>query len=666
MFGLSLIHTGFLGAAVAVAVPILIHLLMKPRAKPALIGTLRFLKRALQQTTRRRKIRRWLLLALRAAAVLLLALLFARPYLPGAGGLGKDREAVVLIDQSASMAAMYSGRPLFDCAQRAAEKILRELPSGTAVHIAYFDDRVWGGDGDERAPSTPADSSGTKKTKISKQPGYAGTDFGLALNWARDIFTTSGRKERKVYLLTDLQRTGRKRTPCKGFPEEAEVEVIELGKPLMGNIAVEKVEVLRTTIRGREPIEVTAHLSNAGSFPAHNIRARLLLESGGPNPIQQSQTVSIAPGAYEQVRFSLPIVRPGLYQGYVEVAADDGFPADDRRWVAFEARNADRLLLVDGQPGSSVFGDETYYLETALRLSQPGKGSAPTPYEPEHLVFDGRVGLPELGNYQAVILCNVAGLDDAALAQLQKYVGWGGRLLVFTGGQVEPEAYGPLSRAGLLPAAVEGTSGAGVYRLKSWEKDHPIFRPFNDPQQGDLRRLVFRKITRLKPTAEGKVLAATENGSPLVVEGQPGRGAVLMFAAPVDRDWSEWPQSRLFVPVVHQLVGYLTERLPENQRVHTETAGPGSANPPGIGREKDVVVVRNVEPTESRIERYTEKQFREEFQLARAKVGEDPQKTFAAVLSPGAERPNELWTKVIFILLAVLTVETFVANRTHA
>ena len=40
---------------------------------------------------------------------------------------------------------------------------------------------------------------------------------------------------------------------------------------------------------------------------------------------------------------------------------------------AFETRMPERVLLVDGEPGPSVFGNETYYLETALRLSLPGE-----------------------------------------------------------------------------------------------------------------------------------------------------------------------------------------------------------------------------------------------------------------------------------------------------
>src|SRR5437763_6049108 len=137
MAGLGLIHLGFLAAGAAVAVPVLIHLLLRARARRVEIGSVRFLKLALRESTRRRKLRRWLLLALRAAAVLLLALLFARPYL-SAGAEGRDREVVLLIDQSASMAAVQSGQTLFARALDAADGVLAGLPEQTAVRLAYF------------------------------------------------------------------------------------------------------------------------------------------------------------------------------------------------------------------------------------------------------------------------------------------------------------------------------------------------------------------------------------------------------------------------------------------------------------------------------------------------------------------------------------------------
>jgi hypothetical protein len=238
--------------------------------------------------------------------------------------------------------------------------------------------------------------------------------------------------------------------------------------------------------------------------------------------------------------------------------------------------------------------------------------------------------------------------------------------LIFTGGKCLPAGYAPFAQAGLMPCTVEGVSEAGLFRLQTWNKDHPLFRPFDDPQQGDLHRVSFRKITRVKAAADAKILAADAKGNPLLLEKNVGRGKVLLFASTADRDWGDWPQSRLYVPIVHQIFGYLTERLPENQRIHAEIAGPGVDRPPGVAIDKSTVVVRNIDARESRIERYTQPQFREEFQLAAVKMAEDPRQTLAAMLPAGAERPNEIWPRVIWILLLILVLETFIANRTHA
>lgn len=109
---------------------------------------------------------------------------------------------------------------------------------------------------------------------------------------------------------------------------------------------------------------------------------------------------------------------------------------------------------------------------------------------------------------------------------------------------------------------------------------------------------------------------------------------------------------------MHQLAGYLTERLPENQRV--QIAGVGPDNPPGIEAEGRTVFVRNLDPEESGIERATPEQFRAAFELQDVAVTGDTTGASGA----DVERPDELWTYLAWILLALLLVELFVANRT--
>ena len=652
MSGLGLIHAGFLAATAAVAVPILIHLLMRPQARAETIGSVRFLRLVLQRSTRRRNIRRWLLLALRTLAVLALALLFARPYLATPGGPGRDRLVLVLLDRSASMWATESGRTLFAAAKQAALDIVAKQPEGTEVRLAWFADR-----GPEAASDLRLDEP--------PQPGYASTDYGLALAWARDELALSPRRYRKVFLLTDLQLSGLHRSACPGFQAEVEVDIRELGRRPAANLAVDRAEASQTTLRGGQPVIVAAQVANLGLFPARDVAVRLVLEAEGAS-VDQTQKISVAPGANQAVSFSVPIEKPGQYQGYVEVSGDDGYPIDDRRWLAFEAQQPDRLLLVDGEPGASVFGNETYYLEAALRLAVAGQGAPLTPFEPVRLALSGPQSLPDLSEYRVVMLCNVAALSAADSSRLDRYVAAGGRLLVFAGAKLQPEGYAAVQQAGLMPATIGIQADPASYRMQTWDKEHPIFRPLSDPQQGDLRRLVFRRIVRMKANSEAKVLAATDGGDPLLVEKSRGRGTVLLFAAAADRQWGDWPQSRLYVPLVHQIVGYLTDRLPENARVRSELAGQGADDSPQIREVNGLTVVRNLDPRESRTERCTIHEFRRAFDLAEEKPQGEAESVAATAGPDDSQRPDEWWPYLVWALLLVLVAEVFVANRSHA
>jgi hypothetical protein len=650
MAGFGLVHLGFLAAASALAVPVLVHLLLRPRARRVEIGTVRFLRLVLRESTRRRKLRHWLLLALRCAAIVLLALLFARPYWGMAGEKGRQREVILLIDQSASMGAVQTGQTLFARAQEAADKVLQELPEHTAVQLAYFDAQ-----GVEPAPEVRIDPT--------RQAGYAASGYDQAMRWARDRIVLSSRNRRMVYFFTNLQR-GQRSSSFDSMPPEVDFEVVEVGPTLLRNLGVVRAETSGTTIRDKQPVVVNVQVRNAGLFAARDVRVRLVLEGASPKR-EETQTVSVPADSVQEIRFLVRVERPGIYTGFVEVVADDDFPLDNRRWLAFEARPPDRLLLVDGEPGRTVYTNETYFLEAALRLRLPGKDAPLTPYEPERLPWEAGARLAGLDRYRAVVLCNVDRLAEADRSNLVTFVSGGGSLLVFTGGRVQARDYEPLCRSGLLPAAVEGPAGPDVFRFGTWDTEHPLLRPLSDPQRGDLRRITFRHITRLKPTEGAKVLARAQGGEPLLVEGRLREGTVLLVASAADRDWSDWPQSRLYVPLVHQIVGYLTGRLVENGAVRTAPTGPGRQNPPGIVPDGRTMVVHNLDPTTSEIKRLSEEAFRTAYNLRRTEKGH-PQTVTAASPLPGDERAGELWAYVVWALLVVLGIEFVIANRTHA
>jgi Aerotolerance regulator N-terminal len=652
--GLGFIHLGFLAAAAAVAVPILIHLLFRPRARKMEIGSLWFLRLVMRDSARRRKVRRWVLLALRALGVLLLALLFARPYRIDAAASGSERELILLIDRSASMGASGGRATPFAKAQQEAAEILRDLPAGTTAHLAYFD-------------AEGAEPEREARIDTALEPRPAGTDYGKALAWARDIAIASRRGNREVLLWTDLQRSGiRSRVEPPFPPTGVRVEVNDVGRPITRNLAVDLVEAERTDLRKGKPVRITARIFNAGFFPARNVPVKLALD--GNSPIEQ--TITIEGRTRALLSFDVPIDEPGVYSGFVEVKGDDELSFDNRRYVAFETRLPERVLLVDGEPGPSVFGNETYYLETALRLGLPGneaKEAPPTPYEPVRIEAAGPAyTLPDLDGFRVVVLCNVAGVSRESAGSLSRFVDAGGSLVIFLGDHASESANATLLDASLLPGRIGEQSEQGPYRIADWNKNHPILAPFADPLHGDLRTLRFQKIARITPVPEAHVLAAAQGGLPILLERTHGRGRCVLFAIPADNAWGEWAIHRLYLPLVHQVAGYLTDRLPGTGRVRAAPAGRAATEAPGVTVEQGRALVRNVDPEESDVERTTAAKFREAYRLPASVAGDLGRNQRGDGLGAGAERPDELWRTIAWILLFVLVVETFVANKTYA
>ncbi len=95
-------------------------------------------------------------------------------------------------------------------------------------------------------------------------------------------------------------------------------------------------------------------------------------------------------------------------------------------------------------------------------------------------------------------------ISSAEAGVLTRFVESGGSLIVFTGDQVKPGAYAALEQAKVLPARWQGPAEIGSYRIADWVKDHPLLKPFADPQYGDLRTLRFRQITRMLADPEAR------------------------------------------------------------------------------------------------------------------------------------------------------------------
>ena len=123
---------------VALAIPVLIHLIQRERKNVVPFPSLMFVRRIPYSSIRRRRIHNWALLLLRLAALVLIIAAFARPFLRSTSlvaAAGGARDAIILLDRSYSM----GHGDQWDRAKRAATDAVAKLADGDRGTLVLFD-----------------------------------------------------------------------------------------------------------------------------------------------------------------------------------------------------------------------------------------------------------------------------------------------------------------------------------------------------------------------------------------------------------------------------------------------------------------------------------------------------------------------------------------------
>ncbi|MDB5350355.1 MAG: hypothetical protein JWN86_1602 [Planctomycetota bacterium] len=651
---MSFIQAGMLGALGALTIPIVIHLMFRRQARTVELGTLQFLKIVLRDNSRKRKLKRYVLLALRLAGVALIAFLFARPYLLANEPIDGSRLVVVLVDRSASMGLVGGKRPI-DLASAALRTIVNRAGSGTQLEIALFDREVF--------PFARASDA----IKADLEPTSSGTDYSAAMAWARDLCVRSKASKKELHIFTDLQRSGLDRGDSVKVPSDVEVTLLDLGRSFPKNVGVTALSVSPESLRPRDKGVLSCTVRNASPMPVGKVPVKLHLAAPGIDAIDLGQTVDLAGNSSSILEFRLPEIPEGLWRGNVSASTGDDLGVDDRRHVALSVSPATRILLVDGDPGTSSFESETYFLKAALRLAPAGETYAKAPFAPRTINSDElRSGMPDLSRFAVVVLANVGDLSAGHAKAIADFVTRGGGFLVFSGEGVTAEASANLAHAGLGVGKIIGPekSGDRPFRIDTRQESHPVFRPFADPEFGDMRRPAFSTITKILPDPSARVLATFGGGNPALLEKTVGRGRVLWFTSSCDRAWSDWPRGRMFLPMVHQMVSHAAG-LADGGKIRQEMASGGKDA--GISDADGLVTVTNLDPYETETARCTPKEFADRFGFRLPEMKAAPARTSVGrVEADDRVRSDEIWPWLALTLAGVLMLECFLANRTAA
>jgi hypothetical protein len=535
----------YLLGALAVGVPIWVHLIRHERARPLPFASLMFFRRIPQPTVSRRRLKHLLLLAARCLLVLLIALAFARPYLSGPAapaGLGPQARLFVLL-ADCSLSMQYGDR-----ARRAADAARQALDRMGALDQA----QLVAFDSEARVLNAPTSDRGVLRGLIDSglRPGALPTNYAVALR-ALEKLAEAAKTPVSAFLISDFQKSGwLPGSAPLSLPRGTSLELMPVDQAARPNWSVSELAVSRDTFQGRYPRRLQVRVNGFQTAAANPTRTRkeLALKINGREVARRAVEVP-AGGAATAVfeGFELP---PGASRGEIRLQPGDGLPQDDVRYFALVRREAGRVLYLTG----SDSGREAAYLREAL-----GAGEDPMfTLEPRPLA--AAVSEP-LESYAAIVLSNAGALPGRLGARLKEYVEAGGGLFLVLGDRTDWPA---LARAlgALLPAS--GAEKAYVRRdaeqfitLGEFRRDHVIFQPFAETAAGGLLAARFFGYFRLSGAGDEAVLARFSTGEPALLARAAGRGRVLLLASSADNVWSDLPLHAGFVPFIWQALRFL-------------------------------------------------------------------------------------------------------------
>ncbi len=548
--GLAFLVPAFLAGALALGLPIWVHLRNRPKTDTVEFPSLMFIERIPYRAVQRQQLRHRLLFAARSLALVLLVLAFARPFfgdaLPTAAA-GGAREVVVVLDRSWSMS--YAGH--WQAALAAVRAELGALRGGDRVSLIVFDEQaevlV-----ESQPPSVLADG-----LLNGLRPSDLATSYAAGLRAAARVIADGTLLASEIVLVSDFQRSGQPEDIEIRLPASAVLRPVSVVGGPVTNVGVADLALDHVIGTEGPGLRVTVRLTGQGGAEERSVPVVLLVDG---EEVQRRAATLPGEGA-ARLAFD-PILSEQEVRLEVRLA-EDALVGDDIFHAVASPGAALSVALLDN-PGAGT--SDSLYLERAL-----GVGTRPAFLVDRQVLRDLRA--VDLAGHDLVVLNDAGALDAGSATALNEYVRAGGGLLV---GLAEMADEGV---SDLLPFAVAGVvdrGGALGATLGFVDTAHPVFEAYRSPEAGDLAGARFYRYRALDPDPQEGVLARFDDGATALMHFPVGEGRVMVWTSSLDTFWTDLPLQPIFVPFVHEVAKFAASyREADPWQAATTDRGPG-------------------------------------------------------------------------------------------
>lgn len=521
-------------AGVGAAIPFILHLMQNRKRLRRPFPTVRFLKKAEKNTSRRIRLENFLLWLLRTLIMVSLGSAFAMPMLR-TGGLAwlgdTPRDVAIVLDASYSMGYQSDRVAIWDKAIEAAVAIVEGLHE--ADRFCIFLAR-------EQPEAIVAEPIADKHDGVARlralQVGNSESRIVPAVNAAmKALLKADTQREREIHIITDNQALPWR--PLASGGTEAEVDaktavfVSLLGVSAPQNTGIVSFDLQPPVARHGSEMRALFKLHHTG--PATDSTLSLFIDDReiSRKHVPAAETESAEPS------FTIPVLDVGVHTARIQTP-EDNLAADNTFYFLVRVQEQMPALVVGAE-------SETLFLRTALRA---GFGSMKAV---ESISPDKVIDKP-LSRYGTVILCNALPLFGQAITAIESYVKAGGVLVIFPGSAAKLDAYTPWSCLPGLPRSIEDLPLAQRNRTLIWEQpQNPLVRTLREgigiPAIAIRRKLSFDGLHE-----GGQRVVSMGANQPFLLSRQFGAGHVVLFSVSADRNWSDFPLSPFFLPLLLQ------------------------------------------------------------------------------------------------------------------
>lgn len=575
---ISLLNLGMMFGLIAVAVPIIVHLLNRRRFDVVEWGAMQFLQLG-EKTRQKIKISDLLLLLLRMALVAILAMTFARPFVQGSVYLRslypQPIDLVIVIDSSYSMGWNGNGPTPHTKAIQECHHLLDQLTPVDRVAIidARSRPRLL-----TPAPLTDTATARLELEQLQRPDGMA--NLTAALTQACELLTQSYSTRRDIVVLTDRQSISWAPVTDASWSEFLKlrssaavpigVTAIDVGSSVIdqvNNFRVERLELSREVVNTQSRIQISTKVGYDGEQQAG--RCELFWSVDGQQLSRETEELDLEAGETTVADLETSFADPGSHIITASLS-DDPLPGDNVVSVVVEVLDDIPITVVLPEGAAQNTPDADDFFLTRVF----GNPDLQDVWVTVKSILMPDVTDKHLQESRLLVLVNPSP-DPATWQRLSKYIEAGGAVVVMLNSRADlatPQTPVPpwiLNDQPLLPMTVESkfSDPDNPVRIDLTSLNSSWLESFKDNSRSDIGDALISSYWKTTPESAPtepspetqllgptSILARFDNGDPAIYGRDVGRGKLLFIPFGWDGTDSDLVRLRGFLPLAHEMV----------------------------------------------------------------------------------------------------------------